>query len=222
MSNFRFKAQADGTHLYFYGDIVGDSADKWAHEDVCPADVRDALESAGDGAIIIHINSGGGDVFAAASICNMLAAKKGMKICYVDGLAASAASLIALSCDQVVMPKNAMLMIHRASAGVYGNAGELLDMAAVLERIDGQMLDIYDRCHAIGVDREQLKAMMDAETWMTAEEAGRCFTSVSIAEPLLLAAKVRLPDHAPEGIRALMERAEEAERLRLQLALTDY
>ena len=119
----RFKARAfdGGVHLYFYGDIAGSGADKWSADDVAPADVRDALRGAADGEIILHVNSGGGDVFAAAAISNMLARQAGKKTCYVEGLAASAASVIALSCDEVIMPRNTMLMIHRASCGAYGN-----------------------------------------------------------------------------------------------------
>ena len=222
MSNFTFKAQADGAHLYFYGDIVGDSADKWAHEDVCPVDVRDALESAGDGPVTLHINSGGGDVFAAFAISNMLRAKKGKKTCMVDGVAASAASVIALVCDEVIMPENAMLMIHRASGAVWGNAGEMRDMADTLDKIDGQMLDVYENAAAEGVDREKLAQMVEAETWLTAGESAGIFRTVTQAQPLYAAAKVTLPGSAPESIRALMEKSEEEELLRMRLNLQEY
>ena len=223
MSNFTFKAQADGAHLYFYGDIVGNSAGKWSNDDICPADVRDALEKAGDEDLHLHINSGGGDVFAAVAISNMLRSKKGKKVCHVEGVAASAASVIALECGEVIMPGNSMLMIHRASGNVFGNAGELREFADILDKIDGQMLDVYEAAAADGVDREKLREMLESETWMTAQEAGDIFRTVTPLHAVLRAvAKVDLPQSAPESVRTLMEKSEEEELLRMRLNLQEY
>lgn len=217
-NNFSVKAQADGLHLYFYGDIVGTSKEKWSYEDTAPVDVRDALAKAGDGTIILHINSGGGDFFAAIAICSMLAGKPGKKICYIEGLAASAASVIALSCDEVYMPANTMLMIHRSSNDGYGNAEWHLQMAELLEKVDSQMLDVYT-AHS-GTERDRLKAMMEAETWLTADEAAGYFSNVSKEDALSAVAKVKLPKSAPAVLAQLMEQAE-AEKLRLQLELIE-
>ena len=217
-NNFSVKAQADGMHLYFYGDIVGTSSEKWSYEDTAPVDVRDALTKAGDGTIILHINSGGGDYFSAVAICTMLAGKKGKKICHVEGLAASAASVIALSCDEVYMPENTMLMIHRSGNGGFGNAEWHLQMAETLEKIDAQMLDVY-AAHS-SIERDRIKAMMDMETWLTADEAAGYFSNVSKEDALSAVAKVQLPGSAPAVLAQLMEQTE-AEKLRLQLELIE-
>lgn len=216
MNNFKFKAQEDGVHLYFYGDIVGNESEKWSREDTAPAEIRDALKQ--EGKVTLHMNSGGGDVFAAVAICNML--KDRETVCYIDGLAASAASLIALSCKRVFMPENSMIMIHKARVLTEGNAEELLEMAAVLEKIDGQMLDVY-ASHGTGWD--VLADMMAKETWLTAEESAGYFDNVERVEPLKAVAKVKLPKNAPESIQALMASPDnEAEELRTRLALYNY
>ena len=152
----------------------------------------------------------------------MLARQAGKKTCYVEGLAASAASVIALSCDEVIMPRNTMLMIHRASCGAYGNTEELLTLSLALEKVDGQILDAYARAAAEGVTRERLKALMEAESWLTAEESAALFANVRVAEPVEMAAKVDLPASAPASIRELMANGDEREALRLRLALYDY
>ena len=115
-----------------------------------------------------------------------------------------------------------MLMIHRASCGAYGNTEELLTLSLALEKVDGQILDAYARAAAEGVTRERLKALMEAESWLTAEESAALFANVRVAEPVEMAAKVDLPASAPASIRELMANGDEREALRLRLDLYDY
>ena len=113
--------------LYFYGDIVSESwMSEWYEDDMCPADVKsflDELENVNN--INIHINSGGGSVFGGLAIYNQLKRYNATITTYIDGLAASIASVIAMAGDKIVMPENALLMIHKPITMCYGNADEL-------------------------------------------------------------------------------------------------
>ena len=117
----------------------------------------------------IFINSPGGDVFAGITIYNMLKRHKAAKTVHVDGLAASSASIVAMAGDRVVMPKAATLMIHNAWALVGGNKARIRAIADELERVDGQLAEIY--AERTGKDAGIIAGWMDAERWMSGEEA---------------------------------------------------
>ena len=108
--------------LYFYGDIVSDWWGAWTDADQYPEAIRDFLKEQDGKALNIYINSGGGSVFAGLAIYNMLLRHKGFKTVYVDGMAASIASVIALAGDRVIIPKNAFIMIHKPWSWCDGNA----------------------------------------------------------------------------------------------------
>ena len=123
------KNKADVTEIYINGDIVSDSDNDGFYEffdlnnpNVYPLDVANALKEAGE--VHVHINSYGGDVFAGLAISNMLKNHKAKTVAYVDGLSASSASIIAFGCNEIVIPSNAYLMIHRVSCGLFGNADD--------------------------------------------------------------------------------------------------
>ncbi len=103
----------DKVELYIYGEIV---SDKWYDDDVTANDFKDALNEHKGKDLEIYINSPGGSVWEAQAIVSMLQRHTGTKTAYIDGLAASAASFIAMSCDKVIMPENAYLMIHKRGA----------------------------------------------------------------------------------------------------------
>jgi ATP-dependent Clp protease protease subunit len=132
-------------------------------------DFMATLAAAGAGPVKVRINSPGGDVFAGLSIYNALKAHPGGVTCVVDGLAASAASVIALAGDRLEMAQNSMLMIHRAWGVTVGNTNDMTSTAAVLAKIDGQMVGIY--AEKTGGDPDEIMAAVDAETWFTADEA---------------------------------------------------
>lgn len=136
---------------------------------VTATDFAAALKSAGPGPINVRINSPGGDVFDGMAIYNMLLAHPGGVTTMVDGLAASAASYIAMAGDTVSMAESSQMMVHNAWGLSIGNRHDMTKTAAVLARIDGQIADIY--ATKTGKDSADMAAMMDAETWMTASEA---------------------------------------------------
>jgi ATP-dependent Clp protease protease subunit len=128
-------------------------------------------ELAGIKASTIHvrINSPGGDVFDGMAIYNALKRHPSEIVTHVDGLAASAASIIALAGDRVVMGVGSFLMIHNAWGIVIGDAKDMREMADSLEKITGSLAGIY--ATRTGKPADEIQAMLDAETWLSAEEA---------------------------------------------------
>jgi len=172
---------ANSADLYFYGDIVGSTWDAWQQEDMCPQDVSNFLNSLnGVQSINIFINSGGGDSFAGLAIYNILHRNSAAKTVYVDGLAASAASIIAMAGDVLITPPGAQLMIHNPWALAMGNANDLRQIADSLDVCSQSHVDVYMTNAADGVTPEQIKAKMDAETWMTGAEAALIFKNVQV------------------------------------------
>ena len=119
--------------------------------------------------INIRINSAGGSVFDAIAIYNYLLDMTCEVHVYIDGLAASAASLIAMAGDKVYMPKNALIMIHNPSSFIDGNAEDLKNAAETLDKVRNGMLEIYHE--KTGMEHGELVKMLDAETWLDADEA---------------------------------------------------
>ena len=117
----------------------------------------------------VHVNSPGGAVWDGIAIMNALKAHRAKVIMIVDGLAASAASIVAMAGDEVVMAEGSQMMIHQASGGVWGNADYIRDMAAILDKIDNNLAGIYAR--RTGTPRASWLDLMRAETWYNADEA---------------------------------------------------
>ena len=133
-------------------------------------DLKEFLDqNAESSEIHIHINSPGGDAFEGRAMASLIRAFKGKTVCHVDGIAASAASIVAVSCDEVVMGIGTMLMIHNAWTITAGNKADLIDQADLLDKCDQAMATDYEL--KSGLPREEIIAMMDAETWLTAEDA---------------------------------------------------
>ncbi len=163
------KKEVNGnSEILLYGPIAGESS--WWGDEVTPRSFAEDLESLGGRDVTVRINSGGGDVFAAHAIHNQLVAYKGRVTVVIDGLAASAATIIAVAGDRIIMPSNALFMIHNPAIGLsdYYGADELLKAAEALNTIKDSIVAAYrKRCKA---SAEELAAMMDAETWMGAAE----------------------------------------------------
>lgn len=166
---WQVKNEVNGnSEILLYGPIAGESS--WWGDEVTPRSFAEDLESLGGKDVTVRINSGGGDVFAAHAIHNQLLAYKGRVTVVIDGLAASAATIIAVAGDRIIMPSNALFMIHNPAIGLsdYYGADELLKAAEALNTIKGSIVAAYrKRCKA---SAEELAAMMDAETWMGAAE----------------------------------------------------
>lgn len=167
--------------LYFYGDIVSSWYGAWDDTDQYPESVRNFLDEHKGKNLNIYINSGGGSVFAGLAIYNMLKRHEGQKTVYVDGLAASIASVIMLAGDKVVIPNSAMMMIHKPWSRLAGNSTELRKLADNLDEIEKCILNIYEENLKDGVDIESIKEMVNAETWLTGDEASDYF-NVEIGE----------------------------------------
>ena len=161
MKGVQMRAAADGAlTLSLMGDVG------W---DITPNGVAAALKGADKKALTVSIHSYGGDALAGVAIHNMLARHPGQKTVVVEGVAASAASLIAMAGDRIVMPENAFLMIHEAWGGAVGDAATMRDQADVLDMVSGA----YRRTYAArsGKSEDDIAALMAAETWFTAAEA---------------------------------------------------
>ena len=178
-----FKAQnnSDSAELTFYGDICMDVYSKWSNTDRCPVDVANLLSNLDNyKSVNIHINSGGGDAFGGIAIYNLLKSYAGRKTVYIDGLAASAASIIAMAGDKIVMPTSAQLMIHSPSACGYGNADDMRKLAEALDNCEESILNVYYENLAAGVNKETIAEMVAAETWLTAEKAQQYFKNIEV------------------------------------------
>ena len=146
--------------------------DEYYDTDTSAAGFRDALKDFGDVKTInLHINSPGGSVFEGIAIYNMLKQNKAHVNVYVDGLAASIASVIAMSGDAIFMPSNSMLMIHNPWTMAVGNASELRKQADDLDKITESSIQTYLNQAGDKLDEETLRQLMDDETWLTAKEA---------------------------------------------------
>lgn len=119
--------------------------------------------------IRLRINSPGGDVFDGIAMYNALVSHPAKVITQVDGLAASAASVVALAGDEIRMSDGAFVMIHNAWAGTMGNARDLRKTADLLDSIDSTLAGLYAR--RMGITADEAKALLDAETWFSAEDA---------------------------------------------------
>lgn len=144
----------------------------------------EALTAAGAKDVALHINSPGGDVFEARAMVSAVRwhQAKGHKVtAYIDGLAASAATYLALAGNETHIAEGGMFMVHNAWTLAYGNKAELRSTADLLDKIDGTISADYMR--KTGAKAEQVTAWMDAETWFTAEEAKAAGFVDSVIQP---------------------------------------
>lgn len=175
--------------LYFYGDIVSATWESsWYEEDKCPQDIADFLNQLdGYEEINIYFNSGGGDVFAGLAIHNQLKRYNGHKTGYVDGMAASIASVIMFACDELHFATGAQAMIHKPLCMAWGNADDFEETIERLNLCEDSILDIYMEHTKEGVTREKIKTLMETETWLNAEKMEEYF-EVEIEEKAAVAA----------------------------------
>lgn len=161
--------------LVIYGEIT---SDKWYENEIEPQDVKDLLNEIGDKDVDIYINSPGGSVFAGLAIYNMLLRHQGFKRVHVEGYAASIASVIAMAGDEIVIPENAYLMIHKAWGVAVGNADTLRERADLYERFDSTIANIYLSKAKEGLTEEKFQSLMKDETWFNGKEAQEYFNVI--------------------------------------------
>lgn len=175
VGSIEIKNQTDeSADLCFFGDINSESLGEWQKyypEDKAPSDVKtflDQLENVSK--INVHINSGGGSVFGGIAIYNMLKRFDAEITVYVEGLAASIASVIAMAGDKIIIPANAQMMIHKPSSAAWGNADEMRKEADVLDGCQKVILNTYMQHVKEGVTEETINDLINAETWKTGTE----------------------------------------------------
>lgn len=166
------QTSADGKSgdIFIYGEIT-----KYAWEEYGEKSAKifqQELEELGDVETInLYVNSPGGSVFEGIAIHNMLKRHSARVIAHVDALAASIASVIIMAADEIRMPGNSMLMIHNAWTFAIGNSAELRKQADDLDRINQSSIQSYLAKAGDKLDEDKLKEMLDAETWLSADEA---------------------------------------------------
>ena len=145
------------------------------------------IKSFKDSPMNLHINCVGGDVFDGMAIYNIIKKRTAKTTVYIEGIAASMGSVIALAADSVVMAENSLFMIHNAWGGAMGEAKEMKKTANLLDKISGEIADIYVKKTKLPYDK--VKEMMDEETWLNAEEALELGFIDSISDAIKVAAK---------------------------------
>lgn len=168
-----FKNEAEHGVLKLYEEITSDNGiDFWTGEEVTRTTdtVQKILDELNGKPLDIHINSYGGEVFEGFAVYNMLKDYAGHKTVYIDGIAASIASVIAMAGDQVIMNKASMMMIHNASGSCWGNAMEMEKVVSALKQIDEVIKDVY-LARGLKIGKVTLTKLMEDETYMTAQEA---------------------------------------------------
>ena len=151
--------------LFLNGTIAEES---WFDDEVTPALFKEELNS-GEGDITVWINSPGGDCVAAAQIYNMLMNYKGKVTVKIDGIAASAASVIAMAGNKVIVSPVSMIMIHNPATIAFGDTNEMQKAIAMLDEVKESIINAYEI--KTGLSRAKLSHLMDAETWMDATKA---------------------------------------------------
>ena len=178
--------------LELNGTIAEES---WFDDDVTPQLFKDELNS-GTGDITVWINSPGGDCVAAAQIYNMLSNYKGKVTVKIDGIAASAASVIAMAGDTVLVSPVSMLMIHNPATIAWGDHAEMQKAIDMLSEVKESIINAY--VLKTGLSRPKLSHLMDAETWMDANKA----VELGFADEIMTRAKAepeKEPDEDTEG-----------------------
>lgn len=159
-------AESDRNVISVY-DVIGE--DPWSGEGITARRIAGVLRSVGTKAVTVNVNSPGGDMFEGLAIYNLLREHPAEVTVRVMGLAASAASIIAMAGDKIEMGLGSMMMIHNSWGLVMGNQNDMREAADTFTEFDAAMADIY--AARTGADRGDIEAMMNAETWLRAERA---------------------------------------------------
>lgn len=160
------KNESDESRTLFLNGEISDET--WYGDEVTPQMFKEELQD-GEGDITVWINSPGGDVFAAAQIYNMLMDYKGNVTVKIDGLAASAASVIAMAGTEVQMSPVAMMMIHNPATIAIGDSSEMKKAIDMLDEVKESIMNAYEI--KTGLSRSRISHLMDAESWFNAKKA---------------------------------------------------
>lgn len=188
--------------LELHGTIAEES---WFDDDVTPQLFKDEL-NAGSGDITVWINSPGGDCVAAAQIYNMLTQYKGNVTVKIDGIAASAASVIAMAGNTVLMSPVSMMMIHNPATVAFGDYAEMQKAIDMLTEVKESIINAY--VIKTGLSRSKLSHLMDSETWMDANKA----VELGFADDIITRAETKPNTDDPEEEDEDEESTEEKEK----------
>lgn len=196
---FKTQAKGDIAEIAIYDEIG-----MWG---VTAKDFIGELKAHSGKNVSLSINSPGGSVFDALAIYNALRAHEGTVTVKVLGIAASAASLIAMAGDKIVMPENTFMMVHNPWTFAMGNAEELRDVAATLDTIGSSLVKTY--MSRTGLGEDEINELLAKDTWLTAEEAVALGFATEM-EPALKVAASYDTDRLPENIRGIFNTANDA------------
>lgn len=189
--------KADKAEIWIY-EMIGE--DFWTGGGVTAKNFQKELSEIKASQIDLHINSPGGVVFDGITIYNLIKQHPANVTTYIDGLAASIASVIALAGDKVIMAGNALYMVHNPEGLVMGTSADMRSLADVLDKIAGTMIGTYTA--KTGKPEAEIKALLDAETWMTADEAKENGFVDEISEEMDMAACAKfIPVMAKAGFK---------------------
>lgn len=204
------RSEASGTGVEI---LIYDVIDPWWG--VSAKAVAEVIRGAGDVPLTVRVNSPGGDAFEGRAIASLIRAHKGPTRTIVDGLAASAASTIAIAAETVDMAVGSFMMVHRSSCFAMGNAADFRNLIKLLEKVDGEIAADYSK--RAGVTLAEADAWMAAETWFTAEEAvtaglaSKVVTDAASFEAFNLGAFDKTPKALTDRIAALKNDATPSE-----------
>ena len=198
------KNEQEGTRTLFLNGEISDET--WYDDEVTPKLFKQELTS-GEGDITVWINSPGGDVFAAAQIYNMLMDYKGNVTVKIDGLAASAASVIAMAGTTVQMSPVAMMMIHNPATIAIGDSSEMRKAIEMLDEVKESIMNAYEI--KTGLSRSRISHLMNAESWFNAKKA----VELGFADEILFA-KGNEEEEEPEE-----EEDEEEKELKMEAVM---
>ena len=198
------KNEQEGTRTLFLNGEISDET--WYGDEVTPKLFKQELTS-GEGDITVWINSPGGDVFAAAQIYNMLMDYKGNVTVKIDGLAASAASVIAMAGTTVQMSPVAMMMIHNPATIAIGDSSEMRKAIEMLDEVKESIMNAYEI--KTGLSRSRISHLMNAESWFNAKKA----VELGFADEILFA-KGNEEEEEPEE-----EEDEEEKELKMEAVM---
>ena len=203
--NYNIKQIADNQsvlQIYLYGEIEPSYLNIWGDliESKTSAEyIRKAIEKAETiNGIELYINSIGGYVDEGVSIYNLLKRQSVPVTAYIDGMACSIASVVAMAADKIVMPSNTTMMIHHAIGGCYGNAKEHRKIAAQLDKISEASTNSYLVHAGDKLTRETLEPLLNAETFLTAQEAFDLGLCDEILDPVDLTESKEIVDDAQQ------------------------
>ena len=180
----------DGRTLYLNGTIAEES---WFEDEITPAAFKAEL-MAGEGDITVWINSPGGDCIAASQIYCMLMDYRGAVTVKIDGIAASAASVVAMAGTTVLMAPPALMMVHNPLTVAIGDSEEMKKAVALLDEVKESIINAYEI--KTGLSRARLSHLMDAETWLSAHKA----VELGFADGLLFGERAEVPEGAADFV----------------------